>query len=134
MPRYWDKAAVTIDEGVPLVLATSASNAVLSDAGIVVTRFAIRFSAVKSACVRTQSMIAEKLGSGTLDVVRICWSQRSLLELPRAALQSKFRESERMCWATLRHSSMEMMLGAKASVITRTEDVHHGPLRETVAA
>ncbi len=41
-------------------------------------------------------MIAEKLGSGTLDVVRICWSQPSLLELPRAALQSKFRESERM--------------------------------------
>src|SRR5258708_35610899 len=96
MPRYWDKAAVTTDEGVPLVLATSASNAVLSDAGIVVTRFAIRFSAVKSACVRPQAMIAEKLGSGTLDVVRICWSQPSLLELPRAALQSKFRESERM--------------------------------------
>jgi hypothetical protein len=71
-PRYWDKAAVTIDEGVPLVLATSASNAVLSDAGIVITRFAIRFSAVKSACVRPESIVAEKLGPRTLDVIRVC--------------------------------------------------------------
>jgi hypothetical protein len=41
--RYWDKAAVTIEDGVPLVLVTSASNAALSDVGMVVSRFAIGF-------------------------------------------------------------------------------------------
>jgi hypothetical protein len=39
-----------------------------------------------------------------------------------------------MCWVTLRHSSMRMMLGAKPCIIARTEDVYHGLLRETVAA
>src|ERR1700745_2500991 len=42
-PRYWDKAAVATEEAVPLVLLISASNAVLSDAGMVVFRFTICF-------------------------------------------------------------------------------------------
>jgi hypothetical protein len=42
-PKYWDKAAVTTDEAVPLRLVTSASNAALSDAGMVVSGFAIHF-------------------------------------------------------------------------------------------
>jgi hypothetical protein len=41
MARYWDKAAVTIDEAVPLVLVTSASKAAMSEVGIVVSSFAI---------------------------------------------------------------------------------------------
>ena len=40
---YADKAAVTTDQAVPLLLVTSASNAALSDAGTVVSRFAIHF-------------------------------------------------------------------------------------------
>src|ERR1700741_5301200 len=42
-PRYWDKAAVATEEAVPLVLLISASNPVLSDAGMVVSRFTIYF-------------------------------------------------------------------------------------------
>jgi hypothetical protein len=41
LEAHRDKAAVTIDEGVPLVLVTSASNVVLSDVGMVVSRFSI---------------------------------------------------------------------------------------------